>query len=79
MMDAVRVCVAMGMRPRGLLDASACAGREIIGEICFGCCRDLVTGSHARRSKVPSGTRPRPRPRFYGLTQLPLPGVVLVQ
>ena len=28
----------------------ACAGREIIGEICFGCCRDLVTG----RGKPPA-------------------------
>ena len=46
----------------------ACADREIIGEICFGYCRDLVTGRqapshtptamHARRSKVPSGTAP---------------------
>lgn len=54
------------------LDASACCrrrprpGREIIGEICMGCCRDLVTVRqprpamhlhlHARRSKVRSGT-----------------------
>lgn len=57
----------MGMGGRGL-DASACAGREIIGEICFGCCRDLVTGSRAGAGSpqpcmhaAPSTERYRPR------------------